>query len=62
MRETENEINLLLTGEGDIFTPPYGAPPWAFQPPRDDGAGMKISEIPEGDEMGMSALGEKGGR
>lgn len=62
MRETENEINLLLTGEGDIFTPPYGAPPWAFQPPRDDGAGMKIPEIPEGDEMGMSALGEKGGR
>ncbi|MEV0419116.1 DISARM system helicase DrmA [Streptosporangium canum] len=59
MRETENEINLLLPGGGDIFSTPYGVPPWAFQQPDDDGAG---AEIPEGDEMGVSALDEKGGK
>ncbi|MET8337623.1 DISARM system helicase DrmA [Streptosporangium canum] len=57
MRETENEINLLLPGGGDIFAPPYGAPTWAFRPPAGDGAGV---EVPEGDEMGVSELDGKG--
>ncbi|WP_440065597.1 DISARM system helicase DrmA [Streptosporangium sp. OZ121] len=57
MRETENEINLLLPGGGDIFTPPYGAPSWGFRSPEGGGAGV---EVPEGDEMGVSELDGKG--
>ncbi|MFF3444143.1 DISARM system helicase DrmA [Streptosporangium sp. NPDC002721] len=59
MRETENEINLLLPGGGDIFTPAYAAPPWTLRPPEDDGEGV---DIPQGDEMGVSTLDEKGGK
>jgi hypothetical protein len=39
MRETENEVNVLLPGTG-LFDPPNGAPPWSFNPPTaatDDG-------------------------
>ncbi|WP_326643545.1 DISARM system helicase DrmA [Streptosporangium sp. NBC_01755] len=57
MRETENELNLLLPGSGDIFAVPYGAPAWTFQPSDADGTGV---EVPEGDEMGVSELNGKG--
>jgi len=52
MRETENEINLLLSGS-DLFATAYGAPGWSFAPPEtgaeDNGA---ADEMPEGDELG----------
>ncbi|MFJ2033770.1 DISARM system helicase DrmA [Streptosporangium sp. NPDC087985] len=57
MRETENEINLLLSGGGDIFVPPYGAPAWGFRSPDGDGPGV---DVPEGNEMGVSELDGKG--
>jgi hypothetical protein len=56
MRETENDINLLLPGGGKIFNPLYGAPSWSFGPP---GTGDDNDEdAPEGDELGDSALRE----
>ncbi|WP_159942066.1 DISARM system helicase DrmA [Nocardiopsis sp. FR6] len=33
MRETENEVNLLVSGSGDFFRPVLNAPPWSFAPP-----------------------------
>jgi Helicase conserved C-terminal domain len=53
MRETENEINLLLSGGGEIFTPVYDPPPWSFVP-RDDSqdANRGDSDEPDGDELG----------
>ncbi|MGV9595130.1 DISARM system helicase DrmA [Streptosporangium sandarakinum] len=59
MRETENEINLLLPGNGDVFASPYGAPAWTFQTPDGD-AGGEIPDAPVGDEMGAPAPGGKG--
>ncbi len=51
MRETENEINLLVPA--DIAVPVYGEPDWSFEPPtqNDD-----QDDTPEGDELGDSAL------
>ena len=49
MRETENEINLLVPG--DLSTPVFEAPDWTF--------GAQASDPdpePEGDEMGDSML------
>ncbi|MFB9931837.1 DISARM system helicase DrmA [Amycolatopsis halotolerans] len=59
MRETENEINLLLPGGGEFFDPQYNAPDWSFSP--QDGE-TTDDDAPEGDEMGDSALPETGGR
>jgi hypothetical protein len=53
MRETENEINLLLPGGGEIFTPLYDATEWSFATPSTT-AGDE--DLPEGDEMGESTL------
>src|SRR5207248_5639096 len=53
MRETENEINLLLPGGGEFFQPTYNAPDWSFTPP--EGA-TDAEDAPEGDEMGESDL------
>jgi hypothetical protein len=53
MRETENEINLLLPGGGQIFTPLYGAPPWSMNEPDTD---PDPADVPEGDELGESTL------
>jgi len=36
MRETENEINLLVPGGKTIYNPIYGEPAWKFGPPSDD--------------------------
>ncbi|XVQ89181.1 DISARM system helicase DrmA [Microbispora siamensis] len=55
MRETENEINLLLPGNDEIFLGPVGAPEWGFLGSAGDG-----DDEPVGDEMGVSALDGKG--
>jgi len=57
MRETENEINLLLPGGGRIFAAPARAPEWTFpardeEPPGHD----PVPEEPMGDELGVSIL------
>jgi hypothetical protein len=53
MRETENEINLLVPGGGEIFNPVYGAPPWSFAAP---GGEPDEDDVPPGDELGASTL------
>lgn len=55
MRETENEINLLLPGGGEIFNPVYDAPAWTFAP-AGTGSGDD-ADTPDGDEMGDSGIG-----
>ncbi|ETK36576.1 DISARM system helicase DrmA [Microbispora sp. ATCC PTA-5024] len=55
MRETENEINLLLPGNDEIFYGPVGAPEWGFLGSADDG-----DDEPVGDEMGVTTLDGKG--
>ncbi|WP_406674064.1 DISARM system helicase DrmA [Nonomuraea sp. N2-4H] len=49
MRETENEINLILPGGGQIFAPLHGAPAWSFDV---SDAEQDPADIPEGDELG----------
>ncbi|MEU6788800.1 DISARM system helicase DrmA [Nonomuraea angiospora] len=49
MRETENEINLILPGGGQIFVPLYGAPAWSFTTSESE---QDPADIPEGDELG----------
>jgi len=65
MRETENEINLLIPG-GSLFDPVYGQPAWSFAArdeesradDPDDG-----DDVPDADELGESvAGGQAGGR
>jgi hypothetical protein len=51
MRETENDVNLLLPGGGAIFESPVGATAWVFATPR---AGEENADIPAGDELGES--------
>ncbi|WP_017574762.1 DISARM system helicase DrmA [Nocardiopsis kunsanensis] len=51
MRETENEINLLVPGGGDLFDISTETPPWSFGPP-----GPAGDRNEEGDEMGDSAV------
>ncbi|GAA3755022.1 DISARM system helicase DrmA [Salinactinospora qingdaonensis] len=58
MRETENEINLLVPGTG-LFTPVRGAPEWSFAPPSQDGADSDAAADDDSaltDEMGDSIL------
>ncbi|MEV6603544.1 DISARM system helicase DrmA [Kutzneria sp. NPDC051319] len=57
MRETENEINLVLSGSGEFLQPMYEAPAWSFAP-----ADGEDDDAPDGDEMGDSALSEPAGR
>ncbi|WP_327045414.1 DISARM system helicase DrmA [Microbispora sp. NBC_01189] len=56
MRETENEINLLLPPDDGIFLGPVGAPEWSFLA----GAAGADADEPVGDEMGVTALDGKG--
>ena len=56
MRETENEINLLVPPGADIYNPIYNAPQWTFaaagtEEPTDE-------DLPDGDELGVSTLGK----
>ncbi|HZO66586.1 MAG TPA: DISARM system helicase DrmA [Kribbellaceae bacterium] len=53
MRETENEINLLLPGGGEIFNPLYNTPDWSFGAATD---GTSEEDLPDGDELGASTL------
>jgi hypothetical protein len=55
MRETENEINLLVPA--DLRTPNFDEPPWAFT-----GAATDADDEPEGDELGDSTLTGRVGR
>ncbi len=56
MRETENEINLLVPSSG-LFDPAYNAPDWTFAPPdADAGAPGPPDADSDGDEMGDSPL------
>ncbi|KAB1928598.1 helicase [Micromonospora noduli] len=56
MRETENEINLVLPAGGELFTAQYGAPDWSFGVQTDD---ARDEDRPDGDEMGESTLAGK---
>jgi hypothetical protein len=65
MRETENEINLLIPG-GSLFDPVYGQPAWSFAV-RDDESRADDpdsgDDVPDADELGESAAGgQAGGR
>jgi len=60
MRETENEINLLLPGGGEIFQPQYNVPPWSFTPSA-PGNGEN-EDLPDGDELGDSELSDAPGK
>jgi hypothetical protein len=55
MRETENEINMLVPGGEELYAPTYGAPEWTFAPPD------SISDSDDqdsGDELGDAAWSE----
>ncbi|MFC5641419.1 DISARM system helicase DrmA [Kitasatospora cinereorecta] len=57
MRETENEVNLLLPGRG-MFDPAYTAPAWSYAPPAaadsgpDAAEGADVDADADGDELG----------
>jgi hypothetical protein len=57
MRETENEVNLLLPAAGEIFNPLYGSPDWSFGT---ETAAATDEDLPDGDELGESTLTGKG--
>jgi Helicase conserved C-terminal domain len=63
MRETENEINLLIPG-GGLFDSVYGQPAWTFAA-RDDASGAEGpddgDDVPDADELGESATGSAAG-
>jgi hypothetical protein len=56
MRETENEVNLLLSGGGEIYSPLYNEPDWAFTSAPTGDANTGQDDPPEGDELGESSL------
>jgi hypothetical protein len=58
MRETENEVNLIVPAGDKLFEPLYQAPEWAFGPPSGDGP--DDDDLPDGDELGESTLAGKG--
>ncbi|MFE6103966.1 DISARM system helicase DrmA [Streptomyces laurentii] len=64
MRETENEINLLLPAAGNLVDQPtYGGPEWTFQP--GDGGGTDgggAGEPVDADEFGQAAGAAAKGR
>jgi hypothetical protein len=49
MRETENEVNLLVPGQG-LFDPLLGQPAWSFAAPAE--AGQDEDDLPDADELG----------
>ena len=48
MRETENEVNLLVPGQG-LFDPQLGQPAWSFAAPAEAG---HDDDLPDADELG----------
>ncbi|HET9253990.1 MAG TPA: DISARM system helicase DrmA, partial [Pseudonocardiaceae bacterium] len=52
MRETENEVNLLLPGGGEIYAPLYNAPDWTYGPAATGDSSAGPDNPPEGDELG----------
>ncbi|MFE7113902.1 DISARM system helicase DrmA [Streptomyces sp. NPDC057654] len=52
MRETENEINLLLPGHG-LFDVVGGVPPWNYPGGQGPDDGDSAEDTPEGDETGV---------
>ena len=59
MRETENEVNLIVPAGEKLFDPLVNAPEWSFGPPPSDGP-VDDSDLPDGDELGESTLAGKG--
>jgi hypothetical protein len=63
MRETENEINLLIPG-GSLFDPVYGQPAWSFAA-GDGESGAEGSsdgdDVPDADELSESVAGSPAG-
>jgi Helicase conserved C-terminal domain len=58
LRETENDINLLVPGAG-LFEPVLGQPPWVFGAGPDNGdadAPDGAEDTPDADELGESVL------
>ena len=60
MRETENEINLLVPGAG-LFEPVLGQPAWSFGARPDDSGTRpdrhgRPGDIPDADELGESVF------
>ncbi|GAA1190106.1 DISARM system helicase DrmA [Prauserella alba] len=55
MRETENEINLLVPGGDELYTPTYNAPEWSFGPPDTSTSAETNLEDASGDELGDAA-------
>jgi hypothetical protein len=53
MRETEEEINLLVPGGGKIYDPVFDPPAWTFRAP---GERDEEDDEPQGDELGVSQL------
>ena len=54
MRETENEVNLLVPGRG-LFDPVLTAPPWSFAPSDSDAnvdGDAGAEESVDADELG----------
>lgn len=58
MRETENEVNLIVPAGDKLFEPLYQAPDWSFGPPTGDTP--DDDDLPDGDELGESTLAGKG--
>ncbi|RSM42414.1 helicase [Actinoplanes sp. ATCC 53533] len=57
MRETENEVNLIVPAGEKLFDPLYNAPEWSFGPPPE--GGPDDDDLPDGDELGESTLAGK---
>ena len=53
MRETENEVNLLVPGTG-LFEPGLGHPAWSFAPSAEE---PDEDEVPDADELGETSNG-----
>jgi Helicase conserved C-terminal domain len=62
MRETENEINLLLPGGGEIFTPVYGSPEWTFAAGGGGAGGDPDGDGADGDDLPGDEMGDQPGR
>jgi hypothetical protein len=54
MRETENEINLLVPAGAEIFAPTYDGVEWSFTAPAD--GPVEDDDAPPGDELGETTL------